>query len=96
MAGLSSLARDTTALLDPDADGDGGGDGLAPRHSRATTDDIAAYLRVGRQLIGVAYQPGRYCVAGAAVEVFRIAAPGDRPARLDWALRSRARRASRN
>ena len=73
MAGLSSLARDTTALLDPEADAEGGEDGLTPRHSRVTADDIAAYLRVGRQLIGIADQTGRYGVAGAAVEVFRIA-----------------------
>jgi tetratricopeptide (TPR) repeat protein len=73
MAGLSSLARDTTALLDPDVDAERVGDGPAPRHSRVTADDIAAYLRVGRQLIGVADQTGRYCAAGAAVEVFRVA-----------------------
>jgi tetratricopeptide (TPR) repeat protein len=73
MAGLSSLARDSTALLDPDADAEGGGDGPAPRHSRVAADDIAAYLRVGRQLIGVAGRTGRYGVARAAVEVFRIA-----------------------
>jgi tetratricopeptide (TPR) repeat protein len=76
MAGLSSLARDTTALLDPDADAVGGGDSLAPLRGRVTADDIAAYLRVGRQLIGVADQTGQYCVALAAVEVFRIAVGG--------------------
>jgi tetratricopeptide (TPR) repeat protein len=74
MAGLSSLARDSTALLDPDADAEGGGDGMAPGHGRVTADDIAAYLRVGRQLVGVAGRTGRYGVARAAVEVFRIAA----------------------
>jgi tetratricopeptide (TPR) repeat protein len=73
MAGSSSLARDTTALLDPDADAEGGGSGVAPRHSGVTVDDLAAYLRVGRQLIGVAGQTGRYRAAAAAVEVFRIA-----------------------
>jgi tetratricopeptide (TPR) repeat protein len=73
MVGLSSLARDTTALLDPDADAKGGGGGRAPRQSRVTADDIGAYLRVGRQLISVADQTGRYSVAGAAAEVFRIA-----------------------
>jgi tetratricopeptide (TPR) repeat protein len=73
MAGFSSLARDTTALLDPDADADDSGVGLAPRHDPVTPDDTAAFLRVGRQLIGVAGQTGRYQVASAAVEVFRIA-----------------------
>jgi tetratricopeptide (TPR) repeat protein len=73
MAGLSSLARGTAPLLDPDAGAEGGSDGLAPRHSRVTADDIAAYLRVGRRLIGVANQTGGYRVARAAVEVFRIA-----------------------
>jgi tetratricopeptide (TPR) repeat protein len=73
MAGLSSLARDTTALLDPDAGAEADGDRPAPRPGRVTADDIAACLRAGRQLIGVADRTGRYGVARAAVEVFRIA-----------------------
>jgi tetratricopeptide (TPR) repeat protein len=76
MAGLSSLARDTTALLDPDAEAVASGDGLRVPHSRVTADDIAAYLRVGRHLLGVAGQTGRSRAAGAAVEVFRIAVGG--------------------
>jgi tetratricopeptide (TPR) repeat protein len=73
MAALSNLARDTTALLDPDAETEGGGDVLAARASRVMAEEMAAYLRVGRQLIGVAGRTGRYSVASAAVEVFRIA-----------------------
>jgi tetratricopeptide (TPR) repeat protein len=73
MAGLSSLARDTAALLDPDAEAEDGGDGLAAPHGRVRADEIAAYSRVGRQLVGVAARTGRYPVASAAVEVFRIA-----------------------
>jgi tetratricopeptide (TPR) repeat protein len=81
MAGLSSLARDTTALLDPDAGAEAGDDSPAPRQCRVAADDIAACLRVGRQLIGVADRTGRHGVARAAVEVFRIAVgtAGDDP-----------------
>jgi tetratricopeptide (TPR) repeat protein len=72
MAGLTSLARDASALLDPEAEKRPNGGISLGRPQTAELEEVSLYHRVGRLLLASAAHAGRYKTATAAAEVFRM------------------------